>query len=114
MIYALIQARNMIELVILGAIVGFFANGMYGGYGAIMTYLYPADISATANNLIMNVGKAVGSFSTIVIGFLMRQVFNECRNGLLIGDVIFLSFVCNAADSWIKGNGEEESIKRKV
>ena len=35
-IYALIRARNMIELVILGAIVGFFANGMYGGYGAIM------------------------------------------------------------------------------
>ena len=27
-IYALIQARNMIELVILGAIVGFFANDM--------------------------------------------------------------------------------------
>lgn len=92
MIYALIQARNMIELVILGAIVGFFANGMYGGYGAIMTYLYPADISATANNLIMNVGKAVGSFSTIVIGFLMSKYSMNVVMGFL-SVMYLLSFV---------------------
>lgn len=91
-IYALIQARNMIELVILGAIVGFFANGMYGGYGAIMTYLYPADISATANNLIMNVGKAVGSFSTIVIGFLMSKYSMNVVMGFL-SVMYLLSFV---------------------
>ena len=72
-IYTLIQARHMIELVILGAIVGFFANGMYGGYGAIMSYLYPVEIRATANNFIMNIGNAVGSFSTVVIGFLMSK-----------------------------------------
>lgn len=68
-IYILVHARNMIELLILGAIVGFFANGMYGGYGAIINHLYPIDIVATANSFIMNIGKFIGSFSTVVIGF---------------------------------------------
>ena len=91
-IYALIQARNMVELVILGAIVGFFANGMYGGYGAIMNYLYPTDISATANNFIMNVGKAIGSFSTLVIGFLMTKFSIGIVMGFL-SVMYLLSFV---------------------
>ncbi len=91
-IYALIRARNMIELVILGAIVGFFANGMYGGYGAIMNYLYPTDISATANNFIMNVGKAIGSFSTVVIGFLMSKYSMGVVMGFLSA-MYLLSFV---------------------
>ena len=67
----------MIELLILGAIVGFFANGMYGGYGAIINYLYPIDIVATANSFIMNIGKFIGSFSTVVIGFLMSKLSME-------------------------------------
>ena len=76
-IYILVRARNMIELLILGAIVGFFANGMYGGYGAIINYLYPIDIVATANSFIMNIGKFIGSFSTVVIGFLMSKLSME-------------------------------------
>ena len=76
-IYILVRARNMVELLILGAIVGFFANGMYGGYGAIINYLYPIDIVATANSFIMNIGKFIGSFSTVVIGFLMSKLSIE-------------------------------------
>ena len=57
-----------------------------------MTYLYPADISATANNLIMNVGKAVGSFSTIVIGFLMSKYSMNVVMGFL-SVMYLLSFV---------------------
>ena len=107
-IYALIQARNMIELVILGAIVGFFANGMYGGYGAIMTYLYPADISATANNLIMNVGKAVGSFSTIVIGFLMSKYSMNVVMGFL-SVMYLLSFVVMLLIPGLKEMGKKKA-----
>jgi hypothetical protein len=46
---------------------------MYGGYGAIISFLYPTEIRATANNFIMNVGRAIGGFSSVVIGFLMDQ-----------------------------------------
>lgn len=50
---------------------------MYGGYGAIINYLYPIDIVATANSFIMNIGKFIGSFSTVVIGFLMSKLSME-------------------------------------
>ena len=46
---------------------------MYGGYGAIISFLYPTEISATANNFIMNVGRAIGGFSSVLFGFLMDQ-----------------------------------------
>lgn len=90
-IYALIRARNMLELVLLGAIVGFFANGMYGGYGAIMNYLYPTEIVATANNLVMGIGKAIGSFSTVIIGLLMSKYSISVIMGFL-STMYLLSF----------------------
>lgn len=58
-------------MVAAAVIVGYFINGMYGGYGAVISSLYPTEIRATANNFIMNLGRAVGGFSSIVIGFLM-------------------------------------------
>lgn len=54
-----------------GAAVGFFANGMNAGYGAIVGNLYPTRIRATANNIIFNVGRAVGGFSSVAIGFFL-------------------------------------------
>ena len=80
---------------------------MYGGYGAIMTYLYPADISATANNLIMNVGKSGRKFFNDCNRLFDEQVFNECRNGLLIGDVS-LSFVVMLLIPGLKEMGKKK------
>lgn len=39
--------------------------------GAVISSLYPTQIHATANNFIMNAGRAIGGFSSIVIGILM-------------------------------------------
>lgn len=50
---------------------GFFSNGMFGGYGAVISQLYPTEIRSTANNLIMNTGRAIGGFSSVIIGALM-------------------------------------------
>lgn len=71
MVYMLILAHNMFALIIIGAIVGFFSNGMFGGYGAVISCLYPTEIRSTANNIIVNVGRAIGGFSSVVIGILM-------------------------------------------
>lgn len=60
-----------IMILIGGAVVGFFANGMNAGYGAIVGNMYPTRIRATANNIIFNTGRAIGGFSSIVIGFLL-------------------------------------------
>lgn len=66
-------ARDKWSLLLFTMIVGYFTNGMYGGYGAIISNLYPTEIRATANNVIMNLGRAIGGFSSVIIGFLMDK-----------------------------------------
>ncbi|MEI7712964.1 MAG: MFS transporter [Rhodospirillales bacterium] len=55
-------------LLIAGAVMGFFVNGMLGGYGALMSELYPTAIRATAQNMLFNVGRAVGGFGPVAVG----------------------------------------------
>jgi MFS family permease len=53
-----------------GAVMGFFVNGMLGGYGALMSELYPTEARATAQNVLFNLGRAVGGFGPLVVGSL--------------------------------------------
>ncbi|WP_327668084.1 MULTISPECIES: hypothetical protein [unclassified Streptomyces] len=50
-----------------GAVMGPFANGMTGGYGAPMAELYPTQVRATAQNTLFNIGRAVGGFAPVVV-----------------------------------------------
>lgn len=70
-VFLYVYASNSIELLIGGMIVGFFANGMFAGYGAFISNLYPTTIRSTANNTIFNVGRAIGGFSPFFIGFFL-------------------------------------------
>ncbi|MGX4686854.1 MFS transporter [Vagococcus sp. JNUCC 83] len=70
-VYLIVLAKGQWSLLFSTMLVGYFINGMYGGYGAIISSLYPTEIRATANNVIMNLGRAIGGFSSVVIGFLM-------------------------------------------
>ncbi len=54
-------------LLIGGAVMGFFVNGMLGGYGALMSELYPTEARATAQNVLFNIGRAVGGFGPVVV-----------------------------------------------
>lgn len=71
--FVILAAHNSLTLILAGCLIGFFSNGMFGGYGAVISQLYPAQIRSTANNLIMNVGRAIGGFSSVAIGFLMDR-----------------------------------------
>lgn len=71
--FVILAAKSAVALILAGALIGFFSNGMFGGYGAVISRLYPTEIRSTANNLIMNTGRAIGGFSSVVIGFLMDQ-----------------------------------------
>ena len=53
-----------------GAIMGLFVNGMMGGYGAVISEAYPTEARATAQNVLFNIGRAVGGFGPVVIGAL--------------------------------------------
>ncbi|GHH99210.1 MFS transporter [Neobacillus kokaensis] len=56
-----------------GAIVGFFSNGMFAGYGALISYYYPVEIRSTATNTIFNFGRALGGLSPILVGFILQH-----------------------------------------
>lgn len=53
-----------------GLFMGAFANGMLGGHGALLAELYPTAIRATAQNVIFNIGRAVGGLAPVVIALL--------------------------------------------
>jgi len=67
------QLAGETALLIGGAIMGLFVNGMLGGYGALMSELYPTEARATAQNVLFNLGRAVGGFGPLVIGLLREQ-----------------------------------------
>ena len=64
------QLTNPTALLISGAIMGLFVNGMLGGYGALMSELYPTNARATAQNVLFNLGRGVGGFGPVVIASL--------------------------------------------
>jgi MFS family permease len=61
------------SLLIGGAAMGVFVNGMLGGYGTLISELYPTEARATAQNLFFNVGRALGGFGPLLIGFLANR-----------------------------------------
>ncbi|MFJ7408725.1 MULTISPECIES: MFS transporter [unclassified Lysinibacillus] len=66
-------ATGSVGVLIGGAIVGFFSNGMFAGYGALIGGLYPVQIRSTATNTIFNFGRAIGGFSPILVGYILQS-----------------------------------------
>ncbi len=67
------QLSGPTQLLIGGAIMGLFVNGMLGGYGALMAELYPTEARSTAQNVLFNLGRAVGGFGPLVVGAVAAQ-----------------------------------------
>ncbi len=68
----LIYARlsDPTALLLGGMVMGFFVNGMLGGYGALMSELYPTAARATAQNVLFNLGRAVGGLGPLLVGLV--------------------------------------------
>ena len=64
------QLTDATALLIGGAIMGIFVNGMLGGYGALLSELYPTEARATAENVLFNLGRGVGGLGPFVVGTL--------------------------------------------
>jgi MFS family permease len=62
------RLTDAIALLVTGAVMGFFVNGMLGGYGALMSELYPTQVRATAQNVLFNLGRAIGGLGPVVVG----------------------------------------------
>ena len=67
------QLTSPYALLVGGAVMGIFVNGMLGGYGALMSELYPTAARATAQNVLFNLGRGVGGFGPVVVGILATE-----------------------------------------
>jgi MFS family permease len=62
------RLTDLTALLLAGMVMGFFVNGMLGGYGALISELYPTAARATAQNVLFNLGRAVGGFGPLLVG----------------------------------------------
>lgn len=67
------QLADPTLMLVAGAVMGMFVNGMIGGYGALISDTYSVASRATAQNVLFNAGRAVGGLGPVVIGVLASQ-----------------------------------------
>ncbi|HFI0088218.1 TPA: MFS transporter [Streptococcus suis] len=91
-VYLFQFANSQVTMILGGMIVGFFVNGMFAGYGAMITRLYPHHIRSTANNVILNVGRAVGGFSSVIIGMIL-DASSPATVMVFLSSLYLISFV---------------------
>ena len=77
------QLTDPTAMLWVGAIMGMFVNGMMGGYGAVMSEAYPTEARATAQNVLFNIGRAVGGFGPVVVGALAMNYSFQVAIALL-------------------------------
>ncbi|HEY0296570.1 MAG TPA: MFS transporter [Bordetella sp.] len=91
------QLQSQYALLAGGAVMGLFVNGMIGGYGALIAELYPTRARATAQNVLFNIGRAVGGFGPLAVGSLAARYSFQVAIGLLaviyIADILATLFL---------------------
>jgi MFS family permease len=84
-IMVLVYSRltDPMQLLVAGAVMGFFVNGMLGGYGALISELFPTSARATAQNVLFNLGHGVGGFGPVVVGAIASAYSFETAIAML-------------------------------
>jgi MFS family permease len=90
-----------------GAIVGFFSNGMFAGYGALISKYYSVEIRSTATNTIFNFGRALGGLSPILVGYILQHA-NVTVAMTYLALLYCISFI--AMVSLRKGKGIKDEV----
>ncbi|QDP97212.1 MFS transporter [Microlunatus elymi] len=86
------QLHDPTAILIGGFVMGLFANGMLGGYGALMAELYPTEARATAQNVLFNIGRGIGGFAPFVIA-LVAGSYGFGFALALLSSIYLLAFV---------------------
>lgn len=61
------------ELYIAGPLLGYFASGIFSGFGAFLSELFPGTVRATAQGFCYNLGRGVAGFAPALIGALSAK-----------------------------------------
>src|SRR5579862_8275011 len=77
------RLTDPIQLLVAGAVMGFFVNGMLGGYGALISELFPTAARATAQNVLFNIGRGIGGFGPVVVGAIASAYSFETAIAML-------------------------------
>lgn len=77
------QLSDPTIMLVAGALLGACVNGMMGGYGALMAEAYPTSARATAQNVLFNIGRAVGGLSPMVVGMIIAMYSYQVAIGFL-------------------------------
>jgi len=100
-------ATGSAGILIGGAIVGFFSNGMFAGYGALISKYYDVDIRSTATNTIFNFGRALGGFFPILVGYILQHASMSVAMSYLAA-LYCLSFIVMLSLNKGKSNQNEK------
>ncbi|MGS0894357.1 MFS transporter [Burkholderia stagnalis] len=79
------QLSNPTAMLWAGALMGMFVNGMVGGYGTLMSEAYPTAARATAQNVLWNIGRAIGGLGPMAVGALAARYSFQTAIALLAG-----------------------------
>ncbi len=93
MVYVYSGLQTPLGLLIGGAVLGFFCNGMIAGYGALLSENYTTDARSTAQNFIFNTGRAVGGLAPWIIGMLAQAYSFGWALLILCGIYVTAAFV---------------------
>jgi benzoate transport len=83
MVFVYSRLTDPTALLWAGGIMGIFVNGMFGGYGALISEAYPTAARATAQNVLFNFGRGVGALGPLLIGSLAATFSFSAAIGLL-------------------------------
>jgi len=73
-LYTHIPAGANALLLVLGLPLGFFASGIFSGFGSFLAELYPTRARGAGQGFVYNFGRGVGAFFPTVIGLLSAKV----------------------------------------
>ena len=79
------QLNTPTALLLGGAVMGVFVNGMMGGYGALAAELFPTRVRGTAQNVLFNLGRGVGGLAPWLIGLIAANSSFHAAIALLAG-----------------------------
>src|SRR5947208_1655274 len=96
-LYTQIPVGANLLLLVLGVPLGFFASGIFSGFGSYLAELYPSRARGAGQGFTYNFGRAVGAFFPAIVGFLSVSIglagavaFGALAYGLCLLALIFL------------------------
>jgi len=96
-LYTQIPTGANVLLLILGVPLGFFASGIFSGFGSYLAELYPSRARGAGQGFTYNFGRAVGAFFPAIVGFLSVTIglggavaFGAIAYGLCLIALLFL------------------------